>query len=319
MKILHRLTALLLALILLSACACAGAETVTWGKLKVDSEITELNLDKAKVTVGNWESFYEFLEKLPNLKKVKMLNSYPKTENVHEIHRRFPNIDFIMTIRFGKHKLRTDSIIFSTLHHEYDKMFGYDEISQVRYCKNLLVLDIGYSPVENLDFLYDLPELRILIAAVCDVTDITPIASLKHLEYLELFRNNITDISCLTSLDHLMDLNLVRNKIADLTPLTEMKSLKRLWLHECNMDVEESPDAATLAMLQEALPDCHIDAVSKSIGGGWRHHSHYRILKRMYTTKKYEPFEDSDPENLPEPYRTRQLEKLEKQKKKQAN
>ena len=127
------------------------------------------------------------------------------------------------------------------------------------------LLLIGHNPVKKLDFLYDLPELRVLIVAICDVTDITPIASLKHLEYLEIFHNRITDISCLTGLEYLMDLNLVKNKVKDLTPLTKMKSLKRLWIHLADVDDPGIPDEATLRALQEALPDCHIDAEPKSL------------------------------------------------------
>lgn len=310
----------LLLLVLLLAAGAASAETVTYGKLKVDSEITELNLDRAKISVRNFEPFYEFLEKLPNLKSVKMLNSYPKTEDVHEMHRRFPEIDFLITIRFGKHKLRTDSTVFSVKHHEGDRAFGYEEISMVKYCKNLYVLDIGYMDVDNLDFLYEMPQLRVLIAAITGVKDITPIGSLKHLEYLELFKNNIEDISCLAQLDHLMDLNLVRNHIADLSPLKEIKSLRRLWIHEVNMDVEDHPSDEVVADLRAALPECYIDTLSKSTKGtkdrvGWRQHPHYTVLHRMYYSLRYEPFADSDPENLPEPYRTQQIERLQKKKK----
>ena len=175
------------------------------------------------------------------------------------------------------------------------------------WCRNLYALDIGHNPVKKLDFLYDLPELRILIVAICDVTDITPIASLKHLEYLEIFHNNITDVSCLKDLKYLMDLNLVKNKVKDLTPLAEIKSLQRLWIHLADRDNPGSPDAETLKMLQEALPNCHIDAESTSTAGGWRVDPHYTAMKKMYGQRAYEPFEDSDPENMPEPWRSERL------------
>jgi hypothetical protein len=139
------------------------------------------------------------------------------------------------------------------------------------------------------------------------VTDITPIASLKHLEYLEIFHNNITDVSCLKDLKYLMDLNLVKNKVKDLTPLAEIKSLQRLWIHLADRDNPGSPDAETLKMLQEALPNCHIDAESTSTAGGWRVDPHYTAMKKMYGQRAYEPFEDSDPENMPEPWRSERL------------
>jgi Leucine-rich repeat (LRR) protein len=72
----------------------------------------------------------------------------------------------------------------------------------LKYLKNLKYLDVGHNAIDDLSFLYDLPELRILIVAdnyVTDyITDLTPIASLKHLQYLEVFTNNITDLSPLS-------------------------------------------------------------------------------------------------------------------------
>ena len=140
-----------------------------------------------------------------------------------------------------------------------------------------------------------------------EVEDITPIGSLKKLEYLEIFHNNITDVSCLKDLKYLMDLNLVKNKVKDLTPLAEIKSLQRLWIHLADRDNPGSPDAETLKMLQEALPNCHIDAESTSTAGGWRVDPHYTAMKKMYGQRAYEPFEDSDPENMPEPWRSERL------------
>jgi hypothetical protein len=79
-------------------------------------------------------------------------------------------------------------------------------------------------------------------------------------------------------------------------------------------DGGQPPLAATATLLlvfadslQEALPDCHIDPVSTSTAGGWRHDPHYEVISRMFRTHEYEPFADSDPENMPEPWRTERL------------
>jgi hypothetical protein len=143
--------------------------------------------------------------------------------------------------------------------------------------------------------------------ALCDLTDITPIASLKHLEYLEIFHNRITDVSCLKDLDHLMDLDLVQNYVEDLSPLAEIKSLKRLWIYRNIKDDLESPDEATVKMLQAALPDCLIEARGTSRSKGWVQHPHQEVIQRIFHSKVYEPFADSDPENMPEPWRTEHL------------
>ena len=290
----------------LTGCAAAEEETVTYRSITVSKNTEEVDL--GTLGIMQWGPFYDFLGQLPNLKKVDMFNTVLNLQVYKKLNELFPDVDFGCQFRFGKRRLRTDDTAFSTLWSEGERKFKYDEISMLSWCRNLYALDIGHNPVRKLDFLYDMPELRVLIVAICDVTDITPIASLKHLEYLEIFHNRITDISCLKGLDHLMDLNLVKNRVKDLSPLMEMKSLKRLWIHLADVDNPAMPDAATLKALQEALPDCHIDAESTSTAGGWRKDSpHYKVIQRMFGTKKYEPFEDSDPENMPEPWRSEHL------------
>ena len=296
------LSLLLAACLLLLPVLPAGAETVTWQNLSVESDITYLDLGDTQVQ--NWTSFQEFLSQLPALEKVDLFSSRTDWRIVNELHEHFPNIEFGLTLRIGKHRLRTDATAFSTLYYEGDPTCGQDEMAQVRYCKNLYALYLGHNRIRDLSFLYELPELRVLIVALCNLTDITPIGSLHHLEYLELFHNTITDLSPLQDMPYLMDLNIVRNEITDLAPLKNLKSLKRLWIHEYNRRKPRLPEAETLEDLQAALPDCQIDAKSTSTGGGWRRHPHYDVLVRMFKHQTYEPFEDSDPANLPEALRS---------------
>ena len=291
---------LVLLLALQGAALAEEKETLTFGSVTVekDAEI----LDMGKRQVYDWDGFFALLDQMPNLKQVDMYGTVPNPKILAQLEERYPDVEFGMTLRYGRYRMRTDDTAFSTLYvGEVDgnRKFSYDEIAMLRICKNLYALDIGHHPVKKLDFLYDLPELRVLIVAICDLTDITPIASLKHLEYLEIFHNRIEDISCLSDLPYLMDLNLVKNNVSDLTPLMNLKSLRRLWIFKCNQADLTYPDADTLARLQEALPDCHIDAESTSTAGGWRKDPHYTVISRMFQTRVYEPFEDSNPDNLP--------------------
>jgi hypothetical protein len=173
-------------------------------------------------------------------------------------------------------------------------------MSIVKYCKNLYALDLGHNEFDDLSFLYDMPQLRVLIIAAGDAKDITPIGSLKHLEYLEIFHNNIEDISCLKEMPYLMDLNVVNNLIDDIGPVKELKSLKRLWIYNYSRRKQAEVDEKTLAELQKALPGCYIDGISTSTAGGWREHPHYDVIYRMFRTHVYEPFADSPAENIPE-------------------
>jgi len=288
----------LMLMILVTTVFSAGAETLSYGQFSADSESEYLNIPVTRV--NQWDKFYAFLSSFPHLRQVDMFDCPVNYTVVEEMHNRFPDVEFGLTMRFSEHKVRTDATAFSTLHVYDSQWHSSRQLSVLRYCKNMYALDIGHNNFTDLSFLYDMPQLRVLIVAIGPATDITPIASLKHLEYLELFWNRITDISCLEDLPYLMDLNLVNNLITDLTPLKKLKSLKRLWIYMYNRKKTDPVDEQTIDSLQEALPDCHIDGHSTSTAGGWRTHPHYTVLRRMFDSGVYEPFEDSPPENWPD-------------------
>ena len=296
----------------LTVCFLASAslaETVKFKGVTVDKN-TEY-VDMGKRDIMDWDGFLAFLAQLPNLKKVDMYSTVVSLQNYRKLNELFPNVEFGCRFRYGQHKARTDDTAFSTLWAGGQKKHTYEEISMLRWCKNLYALDVGHHPIEKLDFLYDLPELRVLIVAICDVTDLTPIASLKHLEYLEIFHNHVTDLTPLSNLPYLMDLNLVKNNVSDLSPLKKNTRLKRLWIWSCNLDDPEAPTEEAVADLQAALPDCHIDYTHSSTAGGWRSHPHYDVIFRMFRKHTYEPFDDSEPENMPEPWRSERLKEKE--------
>ncbi len=288
---------LALAAALLFAAPAAG-ETVTFQNVSADTEAEYLDLDL--VYLYDFDGFYEFLSKFPNLKKVDMYSVTVHNKKVEELHEKFPDVEFGMTMAFGEHTLRTDQTAFSTLHSYNPEWHSCGIMKIVRFCKNLYALDLGHNEFEDLSFLYDMPQLRVLIIAAGDAKDITPIGSLKHLEYLEIFHNQIRDISCLKDMPYLMDLNIVNNLIEDLSPLKQLTSLKRLWIYSYTRRNMDPVDEATMAELQAALPGCYIDGSSTSTAGGWREHPHYDVLYRMFRTGVYEPFADSPAENIPE-------------------
>lgn len=306
----NRIVSLLLVLLMLCCSATAEEpETVSYGSITVSRDTEYVDLGKR--AVYHWDKLYAFLQQLPNLKKVDMYGATASLEVFNKLNELFPDVEFGILLGYGEHRASTADTAFSTLYSGGQRLHTYDEIAMLRWCKNLYALDVGHHPIGKLDFLYDLPELRVLIVAINELTDITPIASLKHLEYLEIFHNQITDLSPLADLEYLMDLDLVKNKVSDLTPLKNLKRLKRLWIYWSNYP--ESPSEETVAMLQEALPNCHIDYTHTSTGGGWRSDPHYQVIFRMFRKHTYEPFEDSEPENMPEPWRSERLKQLEEE------
>lgn len=288
-SIIALLTALML---LLTGLVHAEApETVSYlGQFKADVNAEYIDMGKTRVT--DMDAFVTFLRKLPNVKKVDMFNTNIYTKDIDKLAEAFPDIEFGWTMRIGDHWVRTDATAFSTLHNNSSPAHTEKQFKYLKYCKNLLALDIGHNGVKDLSFLYDLPNLKVLILA-CNINlkDITPVGSLKDLEYLELFKNDINDISCLTNCQNLLDLNICFNRIKDWTPIKSLPKLERLWLYNSNNWSEEYPvDRQIVNDLKAALPNCHVDSTSYSTLGGWREHDRYYVIFHMFKYGEYIPF-----------------------------
>ena len=265
-------------------------------------------IDLGDFVVTDFDAFMAFLDQMPSLRQVDMWQNRMTADQCDMLAARYPEMrwGWTMVIKNWNHEhlIRTDYTSWSTLHNNKSAKHSSEELSVLKYCWNLMALDVGHNKIDNLDFLYDLPNLRVLILACNAITDITPLASLEHLEYVELFNNKITDVTPLKDLPHLMDLNLSFNRIADLSPIENIKTIKRLWLFS-SQKINKSPDPAAVDALRAALPDAEIDTVHHPTTGTWRYiannrkHPHYAAIVQMFGDDhlhpryEYVPFEDS--------------------------
>lgn len=126
--------ALLICLLILCTAVSGISETVTFQTFSADSEAEYLNLDTDIQRIQNWEKFCEFLAQFPNLKKVDMFNVPLRDQKPHDLHNRFPDVEFGMTMIFEEHTLRTDETAFSTLHGYNPKWHNCAQLSVVKYC-----------------------------------------------------------------------------------------------------------------------------------------------------------------------------------------
>ena len=257
---------------------------------KVSSLATELNLDK--MPIASVEDAEKILARLPNLTRVSMCDCGLSEDEMGQLFDAHPNIKFIWWLEFGHYRLRTDATSFSTLLGTGNQ-YGYNDktFACLRYCTDLMMLDLGHNHIKSLENFRGLKKLRVLILADNKLTDISPIADLEDLEFVELFLNDITDATPLTGLKNLMDLNIFYNPLYDNHKvLGSMTWLKRLWIGGCRLS------NADVKALREALPDTKINVEGKgSTGHGWRKHPHYDVIKQMYEEQRYIPFEDSAP------------------------
>lgn len=244
---------------------------------------TTLNLDGIALDGATAE---RILSVLPNLQSVSMLGCGLTDADMAALYEAHPNIRFLWEIQFGQYKLRTDATAFTTnLYANNKNHYTSETFAPLRYCKDLMMLDLGHCDITDISFISGMEHLRVLILADNDITDISPLANLQELQYVELFLNKIRDFTPLANKPQLVDLNIYYNPIQDVAPLATDTALQRLWLGECGLS------GTQINALKKALPGCKINAHgSSSTGNGWREHKHYATLKQMYKQGVYIPF-----------------------------
>ena len=314
------IVAALALLLCLAAVAMAEETTVTFtsergGSIKVSKDAEAVDLGNLVLSrQGNdLNNLVNFINQLPNLKKLDMYNTEVYAQQVEMLAAACPQIEFGWTMLIPctnplhpertPHRIRTDQTAFSTLHNSQCSLHTTWDLQILRFCKNLEALDIGHNAIDNLSFLYDLPHLKVLILGKNNITDITPLGSLKELQYLELFSNKVTDATPLAGCESLVDLNIANNSIGDFTPLRGLTHLRRLFVYNSAFGSNNGPISDSIvAMLRGALPGCRIDNATGGAHGPWREHHRYNTLLEMFwerdnvpsQNQKYVPFKNLD-------------------------
>ena len=247
---------------------------------------TDLNWDNIPFT--GVDEVEKYLARLPRLKRVSMCDCGLSEEEMGQLFDAHPEIKFIWWIEFGHYRLRTDATAFTTALGTGNQYHYDDETFEpIRYCTDLMMLDLGHNRITSIDNFTGLTKLKVLILADNRLTEISQITCFPDLEYVELFLNDITDVTPLTKLTKLKDLNIFHNPLYENHKvLRTMTWLERLWIGGCRLTPQDVKD------LQKALPNTQISTIGQSsTGRGWRKHPRYDILKRMYEENRYIPFD----------------------------
>lgn len=181
------------------------------------------------------------------------------------------------TVQLGeKLTARTDDTTFMPVR-EYVYYFNDEEAYNLRYCEDMVCIDIGHMSIHNIDWVEFMPDLEFLIVAHSQLQYIEPIKHCKKLKYLELDWSPIKDYSPLVECTALEDLN-VGNTFADFEPIGKMTWLKNLWMIGCS--------SGAAYRMSQALPDTKIMYTgSATVANGWRDLDNYfemRDLLGMY-------------------------------------
>lgn len=178
----------------------------------------------------------------------------------------------VWTVQLGK-KLtaRTDDTTFMPVR-EHVYYFLDDDAYNLRYCEDMLCVDVGHMGLTNIDFVKGMPHLQFLILAHNgQLQDISPISSCKELIFLELDWSAVKDFTPLVGCTSLEDLN-IGLTYPSVDPLMQMTWLKNLWM----------VDRGGGYQLSQALPDTKIVATADAtVGAGWRNLPNYYKMRDM--------------------------------------
>ena len=245
-------------------------------------------LDFSKNVIQNYDAFAEELARFPKLRRLDMHLCNLKDEQIAALRDRYTDTKVVWTVKLGRWQVRTDAVAFSTKQSGYTTNRLYSVTAQVlRYCTDLVALDLGHNAIDDISWIESLPKLQVLILADNQIKDLTPLASLKHLKYLELFMNPFTDIQILSTLSELLDVNLCITRTVDLTPLLSCKKLERIWI---GRQTQDYCSQESLQAVLKAFPNAIYDLTSVSCTNlGWREHPRYDAYIEMFRNNTVVP------------------------------
>lgn len=239
---------------------------------RIDPNAEELDLSATPLeAIDQVESV---ANRLPNLKKLILEAGAVSNEEMaefREAHR--DDYKVVWTVYFtSKCKARTDETIFMPIK-QGEYYFQEQHVEPLKYCEDMVCIDVGHAPIKSVDFASYMPHLKYLILAHTQVSDISALRSCKELVFLEIDWSIVKDYEPLTGCTALEDLNIGKT-YADVTPLCSMTWLKNLWC------VERGAGAAYT--LSQALPNTHVMAAGDiTVGYGWRSLPNYYAMRDM--------------------------------------
>ena len=238
-------------------------------------------MDISKIQIGDTTELEAALPCFYNLEKVDMLDCNISNEDMDALNMRHPETKFVWRVRVSGVNVRTDITHFMPWKYDIKKV---GSLENLRYCKDVQVLDFGHKRIRDVSYVEYMPNLRFLLLLECEISDLSIVGNCTSLEYLEACSIPATDFWPLTNLTNLKDLNLSYNPFyydsrkwgsyGDITPLYQMTWLDRLWMAYSRLGDEGR------AELRAALPNVEILFVSVSdTNQGWRYSPNYYEMR----------------------------------------
>lgn len=246
------------------------------------SDSTEIDLSERKL--DSVEELEASLCCFPRLEKVLMLHCGLDNETMDALNLRHEGVSFVWMVPVMRVAIRSDRTYF-TNHNPDEYTPTYAPISNLRYCHELIAVDLGHFHISDADFQFvaGTPKLQYLIIAISNVHDISLLRSCPELKYLEAFWAPIDDFTPLLDCPKLTDLNICNMSQLDeedLEVFAQMKQLEHLWMAGTLFTPEQ------IQPLRDALPNTEIlqryGTKSGATDDGWREHPIYFEMRDAF-------------------------------------
>lgn len=218
--------------------------------------------DKTEQTQALVAEVEAAMEYFPKLEYLRMCGAWLHNETMsdfREAHREDYKVAW--SVQCGKLATRTDATFFMPVKYHVYYFFDADAYN-LRYCEDIVSMDIGHLLVSNLDFVRFMPNLKYLVLSWTNVRDLSPLASCKNLAFFEInWMGWKLDYSPLVECTGLEDLN-IGETWGDITPILEMTWLKNLWMVGCSLN--------SYMQVQDALTETNVAYSYADPVIGWR-------------------------------------------------
>ena len=249
--------------------------TITWKQslcgMEFDTDAEEIDLSGNQIE--DLDALEEQLTFFPNVKKLILSHCGIDNETLaafREEHR--ADYKVVWTVQLGdKLTARTDDTTFMPVR-ENVYYFQDHESVNLKYCEDMVCIDVGHMAIHDISFVEYMPNLKYLILAHTEVRDITPLENCKNLIFLELDWSTVRDFTPLLGCTALEDLN-VGKTYPDLAPLAQMTWLKNLWMVDRTTGAYEVTQALTNTKI--------VTSGSATVAGGWRELPNYYAMRDL--------------------------------------
>lgn len=256
--------------------------TVTWEKdafgTTFQHDVTEIEL--SKMYFSSLDEVEAQAAYFPSLEKLVLLDCGYDRKNLFDDEtlaafreKMRPDYKVVWSMNLYGMVVRTDDLYF--MPNKYGIKISNYMLPRLRYCEDMLCVDLGHHNVVDLSFVEGMPHLKYFICIDSNLLYIEPLGTCKELVYCELFWTPISDFSPLLGCTALEDLNIARTN-GDPMIFKDMPWLKNLWVPSYRMTEDKR------AELQDALPNTNIVYCDYEMTrNGWRELPNYFAMRDL--------------------------------------